>query len=265
MGESTSDNPFKSIDEVVTYIKESRQSVSYHQMVSPDTRVFALGETHNMIGSRIEAVIALDEFYKLGFTHLGIEMLDTSMQKILDKYCVDGTGREEIYSHLDRNFRWIVSSADEYMQIIDKAKSLGMKIIALDLPSEQRNVLPREEILRKRDEEMAKRTMDVLNESDSNKVVTFSGKVHAGYTGTVMTQLLRKSGIEVVSAHIIGDSDTTGYLEEAALQAGVSNERFMFTARARFPKSKTAPSADFVIHLPQINKNQSNLILLNQI
>lgn len=217
---------------LIIFLQTERKPVDYTQMIPPDTSVVAIGENHGMKGHKIEMLRALDTLRQLGFTHLGMEMVNSA---VLDQYLATGEGRDELISHLRKHFGYAKETPKLYMDIIDQANKLGFKIVPIDLSyDEQKGSLP---------------IMDILDECPSCKIVTFTGKFHSTNSGYSMANLLARNGVKITTTIFMNTyKNQKNTLDQAITQANLTLERFMMPNRI-FPQ--WANQSDWLIHLPQ--------------
>ncbi|GEM_PF-7002519 len=179
------------------------QHPEYELIVSPETRVFAFGESHFNAQSKqtVREGLQRIQSLKLGFTHVGMEMFDTSMQPFFDGYMATGEGRNLLYAGMLSSFTgWYSDVAEDYMTIVDTAKDLGMRVIALNAPPSH----IRSETI---DIYMSHIIKAILEETPDHKIVTFTGTAHAHkkmHPGTypTMAENLEKDGYPVVSVFL---------------------------------------------------------------
>ncbi|WP_221794329.1 ChaN family lipoprotein [Oceanobacter mangrovi] len=118
---------------------ETRRPVNYQEMLPRNIEVAIFGEvSHNTNIYKIEFLKALPELKRRGFTHLGMEMFPANLQSELNKFSNTASGSKELAEFLEENWSWgNGSNSVLYFKIIEKARSLGIKIIGLDLPYDQ--------------------------------------------------------------------------------------------------------------------------------
>lgn len=248
------ESPFSDGARLTAFIKKDRQLVDYSQMVSPQTRVIALGETHTREITKREVMDHLEQFRDLGFTHFAMEVFGTDVQATLNEYQVNGTRKEKLLQYLKEHWgEYSAEAADLYLQAVGEAKRVGLQVVGIDLPHSEKDQYPLEsrEGSTKRDEIMAQTVRAILDENPEYKVVTFTGSFHAGKSEDTMADILTTNGIETVTVDILGGKpEGESLFEESAEKAGVAGERFMVPSLAKFPDSKTP--YDWMVHLPQV-------------
>lgn len=247
-------SPFGDREQLREYIRKERQPVDYSRMVTPTTRVLALGEAHTREITKREVIDHIKQFRDLGFTHFGMEVFGTEAQPILDEYQKTGGRKEELMEHIRKGFGgWSPNAGELYLKAVDEAKRVGMRVVAIDLPMSEQEQYKSGGMDRghKRDDRMSQTVQAILNENPEHKVVTLTGSGHAGKSDNEMAGLLAASGVEIVTAAILGGSPTRRtWFESSAIDVGVATERFMSACLAKFPDSRTP--YDWIIHLPQV-------------
>lgn len=94
------------------------------------------GEYHNDDVGRAEFSKSLSLFQEAQGEVLALEMVETNNQKILDNYSSFSIDSDKkLYDYLVR--RWGYNT-DSYMQMISKARSLNLELLAVDLPDHLR-------------------------------------------------------------------------------------------------------------------------------
>ncbi|GAB4015011.1 MAG: hypothetical protein Fur0010_13610 [Bdellovibrio sp.] len=135
-------------------------------------QIVFLGERH--IDPTHQA--ALNEIiHKNDFNVLALEMMNQSDQSFIDQYLRDEISLEDL--QIVFALGWNYSNTG-YMKAIESAKKKGMKILALD----NRPLYDREnfsENLRKRDEFMAGVLNQYLSAHPQDRILVYSGKMHA--------------------------------------------------------------------------------------
>ncbi len=260
-------SPYGSAKELRTFIEREHQPVDYGLMIKPTTRVLAMGEIHTREIAKTELSNSLEELKALGFTHLAMEMLDSSMQEVIDNYQKSGGGKNIIVEQLER-YGWSAAAASLYLDAVDQATKVGLKVVGIHRP-----LSPAEEVMNlfltgdkygrvprdllERDPWMANVVHRVLDENPQNKIVVYAGQMHTMKEGRGLGSLLQSSGTELVSVNIIGglkaqDDDHYHYtnVEKSVSDAGLDSERFMIPCRAKFPDA--APPVDWFVHLPKV-------------
>lgn len=248
-------DPYSTIHELTTFIKQERETINYAE-IAQNSRVIALGEEHGVDGYLEEELIALGQLKTKGFTHVGMEMVLPSIQGLIDRYIQTGEGKDEIVQHLRDDWGY---TPERYMDIIDAAKELGLKVVGIGMPKEEKDAIP-DDLERERtsDAYMASAVERVLQENPLNKVITITGYAHAikSQVSLTMASILMQDGITIVSARFSGGKirrrKILNDLELAAERAHVRWYPFMLPAIVKFPESKNRPPVDWEIYVPQL-------------
>jgi len=96
--------------------------------------LYLAGENHKQDQIRAEFSKDLEIFVTKGGKVLALEMVESKYQYLLNEYLDDAPESEvELYKYLKRRWGYNTSS---YMDMIKKAKSLGLDLLAVDLPKE---------------------------------------------------------------------------------------------------------------------------------
>lgn len=236
-------SPLGSVSELSEYIRTSRQPLDYGRLITPQTRVLAIGEQHPEKNPKQELKNNLFRLKELGFTHLALEFWGGDMQPVLDEFQATGhfTGSK---------------ITPEYMDILTAARGLRIKIIANDLTQEERkeyNGLDNEQST-ERDRKMAARVKKILDENGNNKVVTYTGAVHAAKRDYVLAGMLTEAGFDVATIALYGEKSISdpfqnyGPIYEAIEQTSTERDRFMLPALSKFPDSSYP--YDWIAHVP---------------
>jgi hypothetical protein len=89
-------SPFGGIEQLKDYLRNERQPLDYAKIISPTTRVLALGETHASGITKSELIDQITQLKNLGFTHIGMETFKTDFQPLLDEYQATGERKDEV-------------------------------------------------------------------------------------------------------------------------------------------------------------------------
>lgn len=167
--------------------------------------------------------------------------------------------RESLLRHLKR-FEWTPKAVELYLEAVDMAKNLGIKVIGIDMPESERlriwkslNTLDvtsrRFATAERRDPWMAGVVQTVLDQTANGKVVVYVGGGHARKNTQLSSAAahLQSQGEVVTSVNIIGciknASDTE--IGRAVGMMGLSDEKFMVP--------DVNNNFDWYIHLPEVD------------
>ena len=237
--------------------------------------VVCLGENHPEDADKTEAIRLITELKPLGFNYLLVECILASDQKILDDYDpANQAKRKALLDYLDET-GWANQSlnfggqgSEPYVELIDAAKRLGLKVVAIAPPQ-------RDEIESCRYHyDMALNVVNVLEKDPGAKIVVFAGATHAFpnlipasdvvLEGYLMRQdipdIVKKlTAAEVVSFRCIGglkDAEIRKYLNPGKIlekhieSRGWHNRRFFIPVPSEI-STLPAEANYYFIHLPQ--------------
>lgn len=137
-----------------------------------ETQFIFFGERHIDQQLQLELSAQLNQLSQDGFDHLALEMFNSSVQAQLDAYVMDFISIEEILLVLSRDWSY---QNDGYRVLLETAKSLNMKIIALDDRKKHPINDTFSDDLIRRDQHMVEILKNYLDE----KVVIYTGRLHA--------------------------------------------------------------------------------------
>jgi hypothetical protein len=220
-----------------------RKLVDYGQLVGGHKAVI-LGESHHSTPAyQDEVARSLNELRRLGFTHFGLEMLQTDVNIGNDKTTVE---------HINNTF------FPGHARIYQEAKRSGFTVVPLDMPISKQQSYGSNDLDRRyadRNHWMLKSAMKYLGAQ--HKMVLFMHHGHAlGSRSSIRTpdkgglrSLLQAKGISTIYIQIAGGAWTDsicslrGYTtSNLAQRDNVQNTRFATTGGA---------GVDHIIHLPQ--------------
>lgn len=244
--------PFPSrLMDIVTFLQTDRKPVDYTQMIAPDCPVVAIGENHGMIGHKIEMLQALGPLRQLGFTHVGMEMVNPADQSLLNQYLATGGGRNELFSHLKKHYGYTKENPKLYMDIIDQANKLGFKIVPIDLSNVEKIPLSVYDSTGEKisDQHMANSVMKILDECPSYKIVTFTGTYHVTNKRDSMQDLLARDGVKITTINFMSTyRNQKKTMDKAIRETNLTLERFMMPNRTF---SQWRNQSHWLIHLPE--------------
>lgn len=260
--EEQPENPYKSEESLIEFIKTKRRPIDYSSIIEPDCRVLAFGESHRGLAEKKEVIDSLKQLKNMGFTHLGLEFLGVEMQEIIDRYLLDKNekDREAIWDHL-KTWSWGEIFFGTYLEIMEEAQKLGIKVVGLDMPQREKDfyqVSEEIELQQRRNPFMAKKVRDILFENPRNRVITFTGSGHIQNVDEgdgSMVLNLREDDIKIITVdlsiriHKPPHGGQYPNLEKCAQKAGVENEKFMLASQSHFPDSVFP--FDYLIYLPE--------------
>lgn len=249
-GRQEASRPHLNKSQFSEYLRKETVPVDYAKMVSKDTRVLALGETHDSIITKREIIDHIGQFKALGFTHIGMEMLGTDFQPSLDEYRRTGGRTEEIMEGLGQ-FGYSAEVQKLYFEIIEKARRVGITVVAINAPnSEIDNCTNHSAQLKTQNETMTKTVQAILDpdpghvNDPKNKMVTLTGARHARKEGGDMANLLADGGVSVVTVSI---NHSHSHFEETLAQLNLQHDSLMAANLGKLPDSLMP--YDWMMHL----------------
>jgi hypothetical protein len=239
-------------DEVLSYLQSANLGDADYTYLFKLAPIMLFGEYHGSKAAKKEVIQNMNKFRRLGITHFATEMLPLSMQPATDRYCSIGDNLDEVKAYHQKEFSRLGKNfPDLYLGMIDAAKSLGMKVIALDLD----NVEETPEVRNKAWAQLLAR----IQTSPSSKVLAYCGSGHLGhspYCSKVQDELKNNHGVLSRSISIIGENEhpvsrvvpcysNPDILLRATEDLGLQGRRFVI------PLKKTSHrSAEIYLHLP---------------
>lgn len=257
-------NPYDSENDLVAFIENERRPINYTEIVAPNARVIAFGESHLDMHAKVEVENSLSHLKDLGFTHLGMEFFGTELQNILDHYATTKNDNDKLIliKHLKT---YSDTGAALYLQIVDKAISLGIKVLGLDMPQKEKDRYEESqniELQQARNPFMAEQIQNVLTTNENHKIVVFAGTGHIRNIdegdGSIAV-ILKSNNIPITTVDLSGRLIKMGYpysyqgpsISECAREAGLSEEKFILPAQIK--SSDASIPYDWIMHLPQVS------------
>jgi len=191
-----------------TFIEATVAPIDYSRIITPSSQVIAFGETHPHRAVRIALSEAMPQLKVLGVTHLGMEALGTDIQNEVDKYRPNGNSisRQRLVEYVKNQFGW---DPEGYISLLEAAKKVGIEVVALDLPNQERAVLDQnDDSSQKRDEYMSEQVQNIIT-NRGNKIVTLTGAGHSAMfsSASIMSTILLEQGVELVTVRVIETDD----------------------------------------------------------
>lgn len=221
-----------------------RKPVDYAQMFGASRVIFVSDHHDPTAAEETELIQNMSQFKKLGITHLGMEMIPSDFQPLMDLYFEQGGEMpSQVADHIKhRNSNPKI--VEGYLQLIASARAAGIRIVAIEHPEVSRGLGQDSTFgLEERNPHWAKRISDVLASNFNNRMLVFGGGGHFGYVVTRDTVNLQVEDQARVMGRVI--NMTNWNIENSVKTVGLVNERFMV------PGSRYVnPGADYVVHLP---------------
>jgi len=193
--------------------------ISLDSFLDEETSLLFIGERHSDQYPKellTQWLRELQETY--GFDTLGLEMINSKDQNILDSY-LEGIVTEDDFKKLFEE-EWHYPS-EGYLALIREAKRIGLSIVALDA-REKGSIRDMSESLSKRDRHWGKVITKHFKNQNKSKMVVLSGKLHAlesFKTESLETEIeitKRESNIKAQSALIF--EDRASFLQKAIIE-----------------------------------------------
>lgn len=190
----------------------SVSEVSLEAFLNPHTQLLVIGERHSQPASKLvmlEWLPKLKEEY--GFTHIALEAFNHSSQSRLDEFVAGELSELELKRVLEAQWNY---KPDGYINIVRKAKELGLKIRAVDDRVSFKKMSFSEK-LEKRDGVWAGILNRIFNSEPSSKVLLLAGKSHSmesltkndGELSTVIQNVAEKTGVVGQSLLVFGEKE----------------------------------------------------------
>ena len=222
---------------------EARSPVDYASFFR-DNRVLLIGESHRAKSHRREILEHLAELKAAGVTHIFIEGVSPERQEWLD----------HITEKRERRYASVGTLA---VEAPERARALGLKVVAMDMPANtigaltaiaqkrgDRVAAEREVFVLRRNRFMAQMIAKTLRREPNSKIVAIVGTAHSDALGnpdllaqqqttSITAELRRHHGVPSKTAHLVDATDATRDLD--ATVAGQISERRLATQRFYIP------------------------------
>lgn len=159
---------------ILSYLKTNHKNLDESIKIFEQSQVVYVGETHLDQGAKHYLKRVLPDLKKIGYEVLAMEMFNQVDQDSLDKYLNNEISLNDLKVVMQKAWFYELSA---YLELIEEAKFLGMRIVALD----DRLTAPKEPMLENliyRDEKMSQQLLREL-QSGSHKIIAFTGGLHA--------------------------------------------------------------------------------------
>lgn len=156
--------------------------------------VVLLGDTHPNKLLKHWLIRNLASLKAAGFTHVGIEALNSESQDLLNKYKTDRSLRTEILKLIAADWNWI---PQEHLDLIDAVYASGLELVLLD----NRNELEKKGLgdkIQLRNEHMAEIIYSTLKSPQAGRIVVLTGKVHSALTDKNTGEMTLPEVLEVL-------------------------------------------------------------------
>jgi hypothetical protein len=232
------------------FVRDHAQAVDWQKMVGKDNRAVFVGERHVSLEDKQELIDHLGELKKLGITHVGLEMVDSKDQHILDDFMSGKVTRDDLHKLFESRWNWGPEVVDHYVNLVQSIKDNGLKPVALDIDYNFNSIT-------QRNVHWASTIDAVLKKDPSNRMVIYNGSLHGGYRdGQSANEILQTRYGHKAAVVDFAETDkvqiaysTADQVSLAAQTLGKDQNRFMI------PLDRTQNrQADWIVHLPQREK-----------
>jgi len=243
------------IEEISKFINKHKEPINYAELWKKETPVLFIGERHTLKSDKDEIIKSLPEFKKLGVTHLAMEMLQEKQQKIIDDYLAGKVARDKVLKIFKNGWNKGPGIPEKYMELIDAAKSNGIRILAIDLYTKYDTG----KFFRKRNTNWARIAEAILKDKKA-RILFYCGQSHSGYNKVddSANEILKKIGIKSKVVEFAGGeiaSDDPYFfvdkIAKAAQNLKIDQKKFGL----RINSNDDVRGMDYVIHLPQIEES----------
>lgn len=248
------------------------KGINYSSILGGEEKVILLGEHHSdlQIKEELENKLPLFE-ERYGITHLGIELISSDFQPVIDRLKSNSGKHAEAREKLVNYFYHTLGGsridnpkkvADKYVDLIEKALNQGIEVVALDSSQDKINKYQDNAKVQKvREKHMAEVINKELSHDESSRMLFLGGMAHVEISqkkkGLVsmpsskerLPNLLNtKYKLPVVRVGFVKGSGNS-YIEEAIKNANLRKEQF--SLKIEKDNSTLLPNLDWLIHLPE--------------
>ncbi len=248
-------DPSSQYSGIMSFLDTTPLPVDYSTLFSID-KVLFFGEVHSNRSPKDEVAGRMKLLRNAGVTHLAMEMLLERMQPAIDRYYEVGNNKEELLAHFRKKWDCGPGIPEKYLELIDAAKSCGIKIVGLDIDFSENDTRPKTEQIADQNTNWANVIFNTLQENPDTKVLVYCGSGHVGYSQTVSKanlELARKGIISTIIRSIGGScfvpplhscAGFEEYFERAIIDRELGDKEFTIAVKAKLNRS-----ADLYVHL----------------
>jgi hypothetical protein len=162
----------------IDYIRKNVRPLNVSQVISEGPgQVVYIGEFHGDYESKEALTKNMQAFHDKGFAYLGLEMIETKKQDLVDAY-VPGQENEALRTYLKEHWGY---DTNAYMELIDSAKRAGIRVVGID--NRDKDLIGKTMYLGLKaslaDEPMARAIAGVLGNDKSKRMLALTGLLHA--------------------------------------------------------------------------------------
>ena len=202
------------------------QPVSLQRILDTQTQLFFVGERHSAPLARKLLRSWLSELKeKFGYTHLALEAFNSVSQKEIDLFLQDKIIIDDLRNLLSSQWSYRV---EEYLELVLRAKELGLEVIALDDRGGHQGK-EFSQMIAGRDAYWSSLLKKFFIKNKSSRVVVLSGKMHAFQTFSkkqinIKTVIEQLESIDVLGQSVMAidrsEKNLMNKLIESPLQQG---------------------------------------------
>lgn len=203
--------------------------------------VVLLGDTHPNKLLKSWLARNLKSLKEAGFTHVGLEALNSESQSLLNAYRKDPSLRDQVLRLIEKDWNWI---PEEHLALIDAIYESGLELVALD----NRNELAKRGLgdkIQLRNEHMAEIIHSTITLPKAGRVIVLTGKVHSVLISEepdelTLPEVLKASGISATSLDLESGEQLVPrlvtqafrqFLNKNALPASATGDYYLPTPR----------------------------------
>jgi hypothetical protein len=166
---------FKVPKTLVAKVEETATPLTSKAILSGPEKILYMGEDHPDMAPKKLVVRLIPDLKTYGFGRIGLEAFNSFRQPLLDAY-FDGTAEiGDIEKALREDWNWNPSG---FLEIIKAAKEYGIRVIALDGRDKSTSRMTFEEEMEMRDQYMARRVVDQVEQFPEEKILVLIGSYH---------------------------------------------------------------------------------------
>lgn len=244
---------------IVEFIKQHRESVNYEKIWAQDKPVVFVGERHTLKSDKDEIINNLPELKKMGLTHVAMEMLLEEHQPVIDDYFSGKTDQRQLLKIFADGWNKRPGIAEKYMEFVDVLKAHNIQLLGIDLYTATAEY-GTGEFFKKRNENWARLIAGVIKKDVRAKVLVYNGQSHSGYNmvddsaNEILNNAynLPSTTVEFAGGQITSDNNFfVDKIGKAAQNLKIDKTKFGLPIDAQ----AEVREADYIIHLPQVEKD----------
>ncbi len=252
-------SPNARFEDILNYLKTSREVVNYSNIWYQHIPVLFIGEHHKNLFHKNEIIKQIPKLRKIGLSHIALEPLLEKHQLIINEYYNRTVSRERVLNIFQERFNYGAGIPEKYLEIVDTAIKHGLKVLAIDIDIHASEYFNHAFFVT-RNYNWAKIIKKTLKDSPEfnykPRVLVYCGSLNLGYDLTTLNtnEILFHKGTRSLVIKFIGGekphyfSDSLGdKIAIAARKLGIADTKFGIFIT---PTTLTRP-ADYFIHIPE--------------